>query len=315
MKNPYDSSDPQMTDPLYDTLGKIANPLRQLPAHSPVSHIVDDVPSRNWLVHEFEAYANLCYLQKFPQALQNIVGDVTNFKILDLSCCTGLNSVYLMQRGAESVTGIDLLPMMINVARARTPKNLSVEYHVGNCMEPNLLSKLGLETGSYDLVFAPWVLNQASDGDALRGLFQNISSALKPGARLAGLAISGNLVLEFGPGKPFISESELSSYGGGYGTTWHAIRRVDDGYKMHLVNYREGCRPVQFECFILHPEIYDATAEAAGLPFTEWTWGSRIGVYTATKSYLHTDLNNEEYPDFTVRPVDDCDPDACPADD
>ncbi|MFK7890031.1 MAG: magnesium protoporphyrin IX methyltransferase [Granulosicoccus sp.] len=81
------------------------------------------------------------------QLLSWLPEDLTGCRVLDAGCGTGILSVACARRGA-TVTGIDLSPALIELARERTPVEISqrVEFRAGDMLEA--------ETRHYDFVLA-----------------------------------------------------------------------------------------------------------------------------------------------------------------
>ncbi len=77
-------------------------------------------------------------LSWLPQTLQGA-------RLLDAGCGTGALSVEAARRGAI-VTAIDLSPTLINLARERTPRDLAIDFRVGDMTSPAL--------GHFDFIVA-----------------------------------------------------------------------------------------------------------------------------------------------------------------
>ena len=85
--------------------------------------------------------------------LMQLVGDLAGKAVVDVACGEGFYARILRQRGAAKVTGLDLSPKMIELARnseAREP--LGIEYIVGDGREMNFgpVYDLRCATGSRD---------------------------------------------------------------------------------------------------------------------------------------------------------------------
>lgn len=104
-----------------------------------------------------------------------LLGDVRGLPVLDAGCGEGYLSRILARRGAR-VTGVDLSPRLIELARRQHP-DLGVEYRVADLCRP--LPELG---GRFDVVASRFVLNDAYDHE---GYIATLHSALRPGGRLA----------------------------------------------------------------------------------------------------------------------------------
>ena len=103
-----------------------------------------------------------------------IVGDVSGLTVLDAGCGEGYLSRILAARGAH-VTGMDISPRLIEMARARSHEG-AITYEAADLSRP--LPDL---RGHFDLVASYFALNDVYD---YRGFLATLASALKPGARL-----------------------------------------------------------------------------------------------------------------------------------
>jgi 2-polyprenyl-3-methyl-5-hydroxy-6-metoxy-1,4-benzoquinol methylase len=104
----------------------------------------------------------------------HLLGDVQDKKVLDYGCGAGENALLLASRGA-SVTGIDISPELIEIAKRRLELNgLSAEFRAISGYET------GLPDGSMDVVFCMAVLHHLDLELARREVFR----VLKPGGVL-----------------------------------------------------------------------------------------------------------------------------------
>jgi len=71
--------------------------------------------------------------------------DLHGVRILDAGCGTGALSVEAAKRGAD-VVAVDLSPTLVALAQERLPHRLSIEFHVGDMLDPSL--------GRFDYVVA-----------------------------------------------------------------------------------------------------------------------------------------------------------------
>lgn len=99
-------------------------------------------------------------------------------RVLDLACGTGIvarEAAPLVQPGG-TVTGVDVSPAMLAVAKAKTPPGAAVEWREANAVD------VQLPAGQFDLVLCQQGLQFFPDRKAaLRGVHR----ALKPGGRVA----------------------------------------------------------------------------------------------------------------------------------
>lgn len=93
--------------------------------------------------------------------------------VLDVGCGTG-NFARLLATRAERVTGIDLSPEMIRIARAQQPVLENIEYHCGDFFE------FPFETESFDCVVSLATLHHFE----LQSALTRMKTILKPGGTL-----------------------------------------------------------------------------------------------------------------------------------
>jgi len=87
--------------------------------------------------------------------LLEIIGNVEDLSVLDAGCGEGYLSRALASHGAQ-VTGIDISLRLVEMARARDPKE-TITYRVGDLSEP-----WPQYEGRFDLVASHMVLNDVS---------------------------------------------------------------------------------------------------------------------------------------------------------
>ena len=101
----------------------------------------------------------------------HLVGDVREKTVLDLGCGSGENVIPLAKRGAH-VSGIDLSPDLINVARRRAEKyGVDADLRVASAYET------GLPSRSMDVVFCIGVLHHLD----IQRAKNEVRRVLKPG--------------------------------------------------------------------------------------------------------------------------------------
>jgi magnesium-protoporphyrin O-methyltransferase len=86
-------------------------------------------------------------------------GDLRGARILDAGCGSGALALELAARGAE-VVAIDISPTLVNLARERAPRNLAVDWRVGDMLDPAL--------GAFDYVVAMDSFIHYEGGDIAR---------------------------------------------------------------------------------------------------------------------------------------------------
>jgi SAM-dependent methyltransferase len=102
------------------------------------------------------------------------LGDIAGLDVLELGCGDGNMLLHLIDRGAASVTGVDISPGMVELARARVA-------HYRPQADARLLASpieaLDLEPASYDLIVGKWILHHVEVHTAAR----EIERLLRPG--------------------------------------------------------------------------------------------------------------------------------------
>lgn len=106
--------------------------------------------------------------------LLDLLGDLTDRKVLDAGCGEGYLARALAARGAR-VTGIDLSPRLIALARERDPRG-EIAYRVADLSAP-----LPEDAGRFEAIASYLVLN---DVEEYRGFATTLAAALAPGGRL-----------------------------------------------------------------------------------------------------------------------------------
>ncbi|WP_329163977.1 class I SAM-dependent methyltransferase [Streptomyces sp. NBC_01717] len=109
-----------------------------------------------------------------PRLLDGL-GGITGCRVLDAGCGEGYLARALAARGAR-VTGVDLAPRLIDMARDRDSEG-GIEYRVGDLSRP-----LPDDAECFDAVASYLVLNDVQD---YRGFATTLAAVLKPGGRLA----------------------------------------------------------------------------------------------------------------------------------
>jgi 2-polyprenyl-3-methyl-5-hydroxy-6-metoxy-1,4-benzoquinol methylase len=111
--------------------------------------------------------------------LLEFLGDIGGCKLLDAGCGDGYLARVLAARGAQ-VTGIDLSPQLIQIARGKDSDG-DIDYRVADLSQP-----LPNDAGLFDAVASYLVLNDVRD---YQGFITTLAAVLKPGGRLV-LAIN-----------------------------------------------------------------------------------------------------------------------------
>ncbi len=106
--------------------------------------------------------------------LLDLIGDVTDLAVLDAGCGEGYLARLLAGRGAR-VTGIDISPQLIEIARSKDPAG-AIAYHVADLSQPQPELR-----ERFDLVASHFVLNDVEDYE---GFLATLAAVANPGGRL-----------------------------------------------------------------------------------------------------------------------------------
>ena len=185
--------------------------------------------------------------------LRNTVAKMPHgLKVLDLACGTGTYARMVLEMGvAEHVVGVDVSREMVRIGQemaTKHPGSERIEFHVADCAAP--LDHLGLEPGSFDLVMGNWLFNYASNRAELEGMWRNVATYLKPGAKFVGL-------------KPSADDEDNSKLDFNYGIRYTVIEKVEDGLKVHVEANTEP--KVEFEGYLLEARLYEDVPVEVGM--------------------------------------------------
>lgn len=87
----------------------------------------------------------------------NLIGDVTNKKILDLGCGSGESLEYLLKKGASEIWGIDISKEQIKNAKRRFPK------FEGNFFISQMEKKIDIPNNYFDCIISIFSIGYTSD--------------------------------------------------------------------------------------------------------------------------------------------------------
>lgn len=102
----------------------------------------------------------------------NLLGDVTNLKILDIGCGSGHSLQYMNQKNASELWGIDLSEKQIDTAKI-VLKNTTVPLHL---FESPMEENPGVPENYFDIVYSIYALGWTTD---LNKTISNVSKYLK----------------------------------------------------------------------------------------------------------------------------------------
>lgn len=107
-------------------------------------------------------------------ALRTLLPPLAGLDVVDLGCGYGWFCRYAAQRGARSVSGLDVSQKMLDRARQST-ESAQVSYLRAD------LDQLELPTAAFDLAYSSLTLHYLED---LPRFFRNVHDALRPGGSL-----------------------------------------------------------------------------------------------------------------------------------
>jgi len=183
--------------------------------------------------------------------LMKLVGDLAGKAVVDVACGEGFYTRILRQRGAARVTGVDLSPKMIELARnSEAEQPLGIEYRVGDGRDLNF-------GPVYDLAVAAYFLNYAHDRAELDAMCNGIARCLRRGGRF--VTVNSNPACDFSSAPSYRKYGFETSVVGAFREeapiTWRFY--LDDG-------------PLQIENYYLSVETHEAALRAAGFRDIRW---------------------------------------------
>jgi ubiquinone/menaquinone biosynthesis C-methylase UbiE len=124
-------------------------------------------------------------------AINQLIGDISGARVLDLGCGSGKYSLWFAELGAQ-VTGLDLSPTMINLARDKArARGVRAEFRVADIRE-------GLPFGEaeFDLVFTGTALHYIED---INAAMKEVARGMKPAARFVASVLHPMSTARFAP--------------------------------------------------------------------------------------------------------------------
>jgi 2-polyprenyl-3-methyl-5-hydroxy-6-metoxy-1,4-benzoquinol methylase len=161
-----------------------------------------------------------------------LLGDVAGLTALDAGCGEGYLSRILARQRA-SVTGIDISPRLIQIARTRDPEG-KITYQVADLSRP-----LPAYQGRFDLAISLFVLNDVYD---YQGFLTTLGAVLKHG---------GRLVLAMNNPYSHVVRNHLTNYFDS-GRAFPYRGMAEEGVKVHfyqrtLEEYLDACFTAGFQ--------------------------------------------------------------------
>ena len=183
---------------------------------------------------------------------------IKDARVLDLACGSGFYSYHFLQWGASKVVGVDIAPAMIEEARAvgsQMPSNgATIDFKLADCSKP-----VPQEGGPFDIVFGAWLLNYAPSGKAMVDMFRNVALNLEDGGHFVAVTPPPTQ-----DPTAFVEAERKTRPGGSGGLLCTVTGPVEDGILFHAhADTRHG--NLDFDCYHLRKEVYDAAAREGGL--------------------------------------------------
>ncbi len=178
-------------------------------------------------------------------------GDVRGLRVLDLACGEGFYTRALKAAGAAEVTGVDISPAMIQLAKQGELESSAGIRYV--CADAAALPELG----RFDLVVAAYLLHYAPDRSGLAAMCGGIARCLGTGGRF--------VTLNENPAQP---DEPAGAYAA-YGFTKSLDGPPEDGA---AIRYRmlAGRESFGFEAHYFGRETYEVVLEQAGFESVQW---------------------------------------------
>lgn len=189
------------------------------------------------------------YIEQYT--VQGLLGEVRDLRILDVGCGEGFYARRLAAAGAAEVTGVDISPAMIELAREQErAAPLGIAYH---CLAAENLPVFG----AFDLALGAYLLHYAPTRDALAAMAAGLAANLRPGGRLVALVEN-----------PLQSEADYRGYDR-YGFNKYAAEPRREGARIGYTLVA-GRRMIRFDTFYYGCETYEAVLAAAGFGTLAW---------------------------------------------
>ena len=183
--------------------------------------------------------------------LMELTGDPRDLSVLDVACGEGFYTRMIRERGATSVTGVDLSQGMIGLAQKQEATlQQGINYIAGDARELPVADE-------YDLAIAAYLLNYARTRDELQAMCDGIARVLKPGGRFVTVNSS--------PAYHFPSAPSFRQYG--FETT--AVGDWQEGTPITWTFHLED-GPFEIENYYLSVETHEAAFRQAGFREVHW---------------------------------------------
>ncbi len=186
--------------------------------------------------------------------LFRLLGDVRGRTVLDLACGEGHYARQIKKAGAAAVTGVDVSPAMIVLARAQDRlTRLDVRYAVSDAADYR-------PDEPVDLVVAMYLLSYAKTQGRLLRFLKACHRALKPGGKLVGFV-----------------DNVFDPPGSGETHRWrrHGFDKIGPaelkpGAPVLYRFYPQGGEPFEFTNIYYPPPTWEEAFRRAGFPDLRW---------------------------------------------
>ncbi|KAI4165381.1 MAG: hypothetical protein LQ342_000789 [Letrouitia transgressa] len=213
---------------------------------------------------------------------------ITGARVLELACGSGFYTREFLPWGARAVVGVDISERMLAEARRQVAATAAaargdvsssssngngnsdchqVDFIRGDCGEPTLYSP-GSPGGDrvrvpepFDVVFGAWLLNYAPDREGLVRMFRNVCLNLREGGRFVSVTVPP---AEDPRASIEAEQSARRPPEGSGGLNYEVRGDVEEGVFFHVHGETEA-GDVDFDCYHLRKEVYEAAAREAGM--------------------------------------------------
>jgi 2-polyprenyl-3-methyl-5-hydroxy-6-metoxy-1,4-benzoquinol methylase len=137
-----------------------------------------DEAIKRWNLHaesftaNYTKYGDRSRIVSLNPTIFSLMDEVDGKQVLDAGCGEGYLSRILAENGAE-VTAVDYSEKMLEIADKRTPSDLEIDYHHGNCENLRFL-----DGEQFDWIISNMVIQDLEDYESA---FREMYRLLKPG--------------------------------------------------------------------------------------------------------------------------------------
>lgn len=137
----------------------------------PKSVLAYDLGAEEYDAHVSDPNDSIYHAYYEKPAIRKLFGDMSDKKVLNIGCGSGVDAQWIVENGAESVVGIDLSKGLIEIGKKKYP---DLDLRVMD------MEDLDFDDGSFDLLVSSLAIHYLPDWTkALKEAFR----VLKPGGR------------------------------------------------------------------------------------------------------------------------------------